>query len=434
MLEKTKSMEKSVGEAAPKSSVALKEAVSPAGIPFWLVEDYAVPVVSVEFACEGGAAHDDDGKEGLAEMTAALLDEGAGDLESTAFHEAIDDSAIELGFHADRDHLGGRLRTLARHLDEAERLFALALNAPRFDQEPIDRVREQMGAKLRHESKDPGAMATRAWRERVFAGHPYARPADGTLESLQRVGRADVVARAKALITRQRLKIAVVGALRAERAGVLVDKAFASLPATGAPPALAPPPFHGLGARETLDLDVPQTTIRFGRPSLMRDDPDFIAGLVVMHVLGGGNLTSRLFREVREKRGLAYSVSASTHASELTSYVYGGTTTKNERAYESMGVIEDEIRDLANGGLQREEFEKGKTFLIGSYPLRFDTSNKIANQLVNIQREGRAANWLNERNRLIAAVTLEDARRAAARIFGDGAMMVSMVGRPVAPA
>ena len=431
MLEKTKTMEKSVGDAAPKSSVALKESVSPAGIPFWLVEDYAVPVVSVEFACEGGAAHDEEGKEGLAEMTAALLDEGAGHLESNAFHEAVDDCAIELGFHADRDHIGGRMRTLAKHVDEAERLFALALNAPRFDQEPIDRVREQMGAKLRHESKDPGAMATRAWRERVFAGHPYARAADGTLESLQRVERADVVAGAKALITRQRLKIAVVGALRAERAGVLVDKAFASLPAASALPSLAPPPFHGRGTRETLDLDVPQTTIRFGRPSLMRNDPDFIAGLVVMHVLGGGNLTSRLFREVREKRGLAYSVSASTQATELTSYVYGGTTTKNERAYESMRVIEDEIRDLANGGLQQEEFEKGKTFLIGSYPLRFDTSTKIANQLVNIQREGRAADWLTERNRLIAAVTLEDARRAAARIFGDGAMMVSMVGRPV---
>ena len=118
----------------------------------------------------------------------------------------------------------------------------------------------------------------------------------------------------------------------------------------------------------------------------------------------------------------------------MTSYVYGGTTTKNERAYESMSVIEDEIRDLANGGLQSDEFEKGKTFLIGSYPLRFDTSTKIANQLVQIQREGRAADWLNERNRRIAAVTLEDARRASQRLFGDGALAVSMVGRPLAPA
>ena len=434
MLKSSTTMDKTIADSAPKSSVALKEAISPAGIPFWLVEDYAVPVVSLEFSCEAGGAQDEAGKEGLAEMVAALLDEGAGDLDSTAFHEAIDDSAVELGFHADRDHLGGRLRTLARHLDEAERLFALALNAPRFAQEPIDRVREQMSAKLRHEAKDPGAMANRAWRETVFAGHTYARPADGTLESLARIERADVVRQAKALLTRQRLKIAVVGALTAKRAGALVDKAFAALPAAGALSTILPPPFAGLGTRESLDLDVPQTTIRFGRPALMRTDPDNIASLVVMHVLGGGNLSSRLFREVREKRGLAYSVSASVHASEMTSYVYGGTTTKNERAHESMRVIEDEIRDLANGGLQSDEFEKGKTFLIGSYPLRFDTSTKIANQLVQIQREGRAADWLNERNRLIAAVTLEDARRAAHRVFGDGALAVSMVGRPVAPA
>ena len=432
-VESPRPMDKSTTDAGPKSSVALRPVASPGGLPFWLVEDYAVPVVSVEFAVEGGASQDADGKEGVAEMTAGLLDEGAGDLDSTAFHEAIDDDAVELGFHADRDHIGGRMRTLAKRLDESERLFALALNAPRFDEQPVVRVREQMGAKIRHESKDPGAMANRAWREKVFAGHAYGRPTDGTLDSLARIQRPDVVALAKAQLTRAHLKIAVVGAVSEKRAGALVDRVFGALPAPSALTSVAPPNFQGLAGRETLDLDVPQTTIRFGRPALKRDDDDFIASLVVMHVLGGGNLTSRLFREVREKRGLAYSVSANVHTSDLSSHMFGGTTTKNERAFESMQVIEDEIRDLAHGGLLQDEFEKGKTYLIGSYPLRFDTSTKIAHQLVQIQREGRGADWLNERNRRIAAVTLADAKRAAARLFGDGALAICMVGRPVKP-
>ena len=424
-------MNKVVSVAEVKSSVALRAVTSPGGVPYWLVEDYSVPVVSVEFACEGGAAQDDDGKEGAAEMLAGLLDEGAGDLSSTAFHEAIDDNAVELGFHADRDHLGGRLRTLAKRLDEAEGLFALALNAPRFEEQPFQRVREQLGARLRHEANDPSAMASKAWRELVFAGHPYGRPSEGSLESLARIERSDIGARAKALITRSDLTIAVVGALPERRAGALVDRAFASLPASAPLKTLSPPAFAGLGKTETVDLDVPQTTIRFGRPAIPRDDPDYITSMLVMHVLGGGNLTSRLFREVREKRGLAYSVSAGVHANAISSHIFGGTTTKNERAFESLAVIEEQIKDLADGGLQEEEFEKGKTYLIGSYPLRFDTSTKIANQLVQIQREKRAPNWLTERNRLIGAVTLKDAQRAAARLFGDGALAISMVGRPV---
>jgi zinc protease len=425
-------MDKTVSETAIKSAVALRPLASPRGVPYWLVEDYSVPVVALEFACEAGSAYDPEGKEGAAEMMAGLLDEGAGALDATGFHEALDDHAIEMGFHADRDHVGGRLRCLARELDEGERLFALALNSPRFDADPVVRVREQMSAKLRHEAKDPGAMAHRAWRALAFSGHVFSRPPDGTLDSLARVDEDDVRTLSASLLTRKSLKIAVVGAISEARAGALVDRAFSGLPATAQLSAIEPPGFSGLGAQETHDLDVPQTTIRFGRPALMRDDDDFIASLIVMHVLGGGNLTSRLFREVREKRGLAYSVSAGVHAGALASHVFGGTTTKNERALESMRVIEEQIRDLAAGGLQSEEFEKGKTYLIGSYPLRFDTSTKIANQLVQIQRDGRGPTWLTDRNKLIAAVTLADAQRAARRLFGDGSLAVVMVGRPAA--
>ena len=159
---------------------------------------------------------------------------------------------------------------------------------------------------------------------------------------------------------------------------------------------------------------MPQSTIRFGRPALKRDDPDFIASIVAAHVLGGsGTMTSRLFREVREKRGLAYTVFGNFYALERGSYFYGGTTTKNERARESFDVAQAEIRDVALNGLTEEELEKGKTYLIGSYPLRFDTSAKIASQLVHIQLERRAPDWLVERNRQIAAVTMESVKRAA---------------------
>ena len=187
----------------------------------------------------------------------------------------------------------------------------------------------------------------------------------------------------------------------------------------------------GLGGEEIVDLDVPQSTLRFGRPALLRADPDYMASLVLAHVLGGGTgLSSRLFREVREKRGLAYSVSASVATLDHASYLYGGTTTKNERAHESLQVIRDEIRDMGRGNVSEEELAKGKKYLIGSYPLRFDTSAKIAGQLVQIQLDGYGPGWLVERNARVAAVSIADARRTAERLFGDGALSVVLVGRP----
>ena len=414
-----------------QSTVNVRELVSPRGVRFWLVEDYAVPLVSLEFAFRGGAAQDPAGKAGAATLLAGLLDEGAGDLDDQAFQQALDEKAIEISFHCERDHIGGRMRTLVRHLDRAGELLRLCVNAPRLDEAPFERVREQMNAQLRHEANDPAAMASRAWRARVFPGHAYGLPTNGTHESLAAIERDELKGLARRLVTRGALHIGVVGAIDAERAARLVDEVFADLPASGDLSVVAAAPFEGLGGSEIIDLDVPQSTIRFGRPARGARRPRLHREhRARARARRRSGLTSRLFREVREKRGLAYSVSASVSTFDHASYLYGGTTTKNERANESLDVIRAEILDMAHGGLTEDELEKGKKYLIGSYPLRFDTSAKIAGQLVHIQLEGHGPSWLVERNVQVAAVTMADARRTAERVFGDGALSVVLVGRP----
>jgi zinc protease len=424
-------MQKHFPASPSHSAVNVDVVTSPRGLKFWLVRSHAVPLVSLEFAMRGGAAQDPAEKAGLGALMAGLLDEGAGELDSQGFHRALDEKAVEMSFHCDRDHWSGRMRTLTKNLDRAAELLRLAVNAPRFDQEPFERVREHMNARLRHDANDPATLANRNWKAKSFPHHPYGQPSDGTLETLQRIERADLVSAAKRGIARDRLLIAVVGAIDEEGAAALIDKAFADLPAKGELKTVPEAAFAGLGSTEVIDLDVPQSTIRFGRPALKRDDPDFIASIVAAHVLGGaGNMTSRLFREVREKRGLAYTVFGSFYSLEHGAYFYGGTTTKNERARESFDVASAEIRDVALNGLNEMELEKGKTYLIGSYPLRFDTSAKIASQLIHIQLERRAPEWLIERNREIAAVTMESVKRAAHRAFGDGSLHTAVVGRP----
>ena len=424
-------MQKHFPVSPSHSAVNVDVVTSPGGLKFWLVPSYAVPLVSLEFAMRGGAAQDPAAKAELGALTAALLDEGAGDLNSQAFHRALDEKAVEMSFHCDRDHSSGRMRTLTKNLDRAAELLRLAVNAPRFDEEPFERVREHMNARLRHDANDPATLANRNWKAKSFPHHPYGQPADGTLETLARIEQADLVDAARRGIARDQLLIAVVGAIDEKDAAAIVDKAFADLPARGKLKPVAEAAFVGLGAIEKVDLDVPQSTIRFGRPALKRDDPDFIPSVVAAHVLGGsGSMTSRLFREVREKRGLAYTVFGTFYSLEHGAYFYGGTTTKNERARKSFDVASAEIRDVALNGLNEEELEKGKTYLIGSYPLRFDTSAKIASQFVHIQLERREPEWLVERDREIGAVTMASVKRAAHRAFGDGSLHTTVVGRP----
>ena len=413
-------------------AVNVQQIVTPRGVKAWLVEDYAVPLLSLDFAFKGGSAQDPPGKTGATTMLAALFDEGAGSLDSQAFQQAMDEKAVEISFNCDRDYIGGRMRTLIRNVDRAAELLRLAINAPRLDEAPIARVREQLSAGLRHEANDPGSLAGRTWRARSFPGHPYGAPSNGTLESLPGIERADLATLGRNLVTRGALYVGIVGAIDAERAAALIDLVFADLPATGAMTEIKDASFSGAGTIEIVDLDVPQSTIRFGRPSLARHDPDYMTSVLLAHILGGGTgLSSRLFREVREKRGLAYSVSTSVSTLDHASFLHGGTSTKNERAKESLDVIAAEIEDLSSKGPTEDELVKGKKYLIGSYPLRFDTSAKIAGQLVHIQMDGFGPEWMIERNRLIDAVTMDDARRVAKRLFGDGAMSVAVVGRPV---
>ena len=415
---------------ATSPTQAIPVAAAP-GIEAWQVTSPVVPMVALAFTFEGGAAQDPEGKGGATQMMARLLDEGAGDLSSDAFQEALAARAIELHFHAGPDSVGGSLKMLVKHTDEAVRLLALALAEPRFEPAAIERVRGQMLASLRYQQNDPGVMASRRYFREAFPDHPYGHPTSGTIESVQAITREDLVALHRALVGRGGLKVAVVGAVEPDRIEAIVQRAFGGLPEAG--PLLAVPRtrIHDLGRRVVVDLDVPQSVIRFGMAGVAWSDPDFIPAYVLNHILGGGSFTSRLFQEVREKRGLAYSVGTSLTSHRAVAMTWGYTATKNERVGEALDVIGEVIGTLVAEGPSDEELQKAKDYLTGSYALGFDTSTKIANQLVQIAFEGLGMDYIARRNDMVAAVTQADVARAAARTLADGRMLVVAAGRPV---
>jgi len=414
-------------------AIAVQTVRSPGGVEAWLVEEHSLPLIAVDFAFDGGASRDPENAAGSAYLISGLLDEGAGDLDAEAFQGRMADHAISLGFDARRDDFHGYLQTLSTHRDTAFDLLGLALNKPRFDADAVARVQAQVIAGLQRQAKNPEVMCRNALYAAAFPGHAYSRPEKGDIDSVSRLEAPALKALRPTLLDRAGLKIVVVGDITAAELAGRLDALFGDLPKGEARPRQAEPlPIQGLGQTHVIDLDVPQTVLRFVGPGLMWDDPDFMTASVLNHILGGSAFTSRLFMEVREKRGLAYGVSSSLMPLRESAMLVGGTATRNDRAAESMKVIREEMLKLAEEGPTEHEVEEAKRYIIGSYPLRFDTSPKIAGELLALALRGDTPDFLARRNGLFAAVTLDDVKRVAKRLFGNPELLVQAVGKPVA--
>jgi zinc protease len=411
------------------SAMTIEKIVSPGGIEAWLVREKSLPLVTLNYAFHGGASQDDADKAGTANLTADLLDEGAGELDGKTFHERLENRAIEMSFQVGRDYIYGSLRTLNDNRDEAFDLLRLALTNPRFDADAIDRIRGQTMATLQRDTTNPNDLASRRWWQTAFPDHPYGRESKGTLESVPRITAADLREYVRRVFARNELKVSIVGDVDAKTAGMLIDRAFGALPAKNDLKPIANATPTGLGKRIVINVDVPQAVVTFGGQGIARQDPEFMAAYVVNHILGGGSFSSRLYREVREKRGLAYGVSDSLVWFRRAAVMLGGTATRADRTADALAVIEQEVKRMAEEGPTPEELAAAKSFLKGSYALSLDTSGKIAAQLTQIQIDDLGIDYVQRRSALIDAVTIEDAKRVAKRLYGGG-LLVTVAGKP----
>ena len=403
--------------APAHADVVFQDITSPKGINAWLVEDYSVPIITIRFAFDGGATQDPAGKEGLSDLITALFDEGAGDLDSEAFQIKLDDAGAEMAFASDLDAVYGSMRMLADQRDEAFGLLKLAIEQPRFDQNPIDRMRAQLVSGLTASARDPSTAAQRLWAETLYGDHPYARPAEGTIETLNAVTADDLHAFHKAVFARDNLHVGIVGAIDAEDAKAILDDLFAGLPehATLKPvPDINP----ALGQDLAVDYALPQTSIYMAYPGLKRSDPRFFAAYLMTYILGGDGLGSRLNEEVREKRGLSYGISASMMTQQHANALVIGTSTRADKSAETLQVIEDVVADMAKNGPTAEELAEAKKYIIGSYAINeLGSSSAIANTMVGLQMNDLGIDYTAERAAMFDAVTIEQVKAAAADLL-----------------
>lgn len=402
------------------------------GAEAWLVESRDVPLVTVRMAFrDAGGTSDVAGKHGRARMLANLLGEGAGDMDALAFKQALEDHAIQLDFSADDDLLTVRMNTLAEHTDKAFELLALALTAPRLDDDAIVRTKARMRTALRKMEEQPRYMAAKALAQTVYRGHPYANPTEGTHEGIEAVTKADLQAQRERYVTSGNLLMSVVGDIDAERLQALMEKHFADLPAKFRPwhkvPVLQ---LKSVGQTEVQRRPIPQTVVLFAGAGIPRDDKDFYVGYVLNHLIGGGTLTSKLGDEIREKRGLAYYAYSQLQPMDHGAVFGGGFGTRNEQAGEALRVMMETLRAAGQGGISQAEVDEAKSYITGAFPLTLSSNDGIAAMLLVMQRFRLGKDYLAERNALIDAVTREDVIRVAKRLLQPQRMAVIGVGDP----
>ena len=419
-------------EAAEVGTMKIERVTSPGGIEAWLSKSHANPLIALRFAFRGGASQDPPGKEGLAYFVSAMMDEGAGPLDSVTFQERAEELAMRMDFDASRDVMLGSLQTLSENKDEVFDLMRLVLSEPRFDEDAIERVRAQILASLKFDENDPETVAALAWDRLAFEDHPYGRPIKGTKDSIASITRADLEDYVRRVYARDKLLISAVGDIDGATLGKELDRMFGALPATSelVPVAEATPPLGP--TREVIQMDVPQSVAQFGHKGIGRKDEDFIPAYVLNYIIGGGGFSSRLMEEVREKRGLAYSVYSNLYPYQHGAVFIGNVATKNEAVGQSLEVIESELKRLADQGPTEEELASAKSYLTGAYALRFESSSGIANQLLWIQIEDLGIDYVGKRNALVEAVTLDDIKRVAKRLIEADRLITTIVGKPVA--
>ena len=408
---------------------AIEEVVSPGGIRAWLVPEPGIPFVALEIRFRGGTSLDAPGRRGAVNLMTGLIEEGAGDLDAQGFAAARDALAAEFRFRATADDVAVSARFLTENRDAAVDLLRAALTGPRFDADAVERVRGQVLAGLRSDARDPRTIAGEVFDRDAFGDHPYGSSGDGTLDSVAALTRDDVLAAWRGALARDRIYVSAVGDITAEELGPMLDRLLGGLPATGAPL----PPQAAYGARggvTVVDFPSPQSVIVFGHEGLPRDDPDFFAAFIANEILGGGRFSARLMTELRERRGLTYGVATYLMPRDRAALMMGSLDTANATVAQAIDLIRAEWARMAAEGVTQAELDAAKTYLTGSYPLRFDSNAAIANILVGMQMEGLPIDYAQTRNARIEAVTLEDLRRVAGSLLRPEDLHFVVVGRP----
>jgi zinc protease len=375
-----------------------------------------LPMVDVRVVFNAGSARD-AGQPGLAHMTNHLLDQGAAGLSADGIAGTLEGLGAELDTGALRDMAWVALRSLSSpaHFEPAVGIMGKVLAEPDFNRTDFERERERAQVSLRHSEQQPAKVANYRFYEAVYGEHPYATRPLGNADSLKALAPKDLRAFHARYYVARNAVIAIVGDLDRGGAERLASELAGRLPEGERAPPVPPVAEPQEALEEFVSRPSTQTHVRMGAPGMRRGDPDYFPLYVGNHILGGGGLVSRLFREVREERGLSYSVSSSLAPMAQNGPYTFSLQTRNDQTGEALRVLRETVRKFHDQGPTEQELIAAKKNITGGFPLRIDSNSKIVEYLAMIGFYDLPLDYLETFNERVMAVTHEQIRDAFQR-------------------
>ncbi|HET7876249.1 MAG TPA: pitrilysin family protein [Methylomirabilota bacterium] len=403
--------------------------VLPNGIRLLVAERPAVPIVALRVSLRAGSALDPEGASGLANLTAELLTRGTARRTGPELDRAIEFVGGSLEADAGRDGVTVSLGVLKKDLDLGLDLLAEVLLSPAFPESELKTKAADIQAAIKRADENPESVAGRELARALFPGHPYARPVSGTIESVGKLTREQAVRFHREHYRPDAAAIAVVGDVTVKeiRDALLKRLGGWKAPASPIPPISQAPPSPPVVERR-IARDLTQATVFLGRPGLRQDHPDYFPLVVANYVLGGGS-ASRLYTRVREERGLAYYVGSSNQPGRHGSSYVVSLQTRVDAVDEAVRLVKEEMARMGRETVEPRELELAKSYLIGSFPLRLDTSSKVAGLLIGIEENGLGLDYPERFKREVAKVTAADVKRVAGRYMDPATFSAVIVGK-----
>ena len=397
----------------------------------WLVNDKNLPIIALKLAFKAGSGIDFEGKKGTANLTASLLNEGAGDYSAKEFKKILADNSITLNFSVSHDNFYIDLYTLKENLNLSFQLLDLALTKPTFKLEEINRIKSNIKLVLEQSFKDPDEIGSRLFREILFDGHPYEYDTLGTLEDIDKIDKEDLVNFLDNNLRINNLYVAASGDISEFELKKYLKKYLKKFDKKNK--TIFTIPVHKKRIEPKIFLhkkDLRQSSIIFAGEGVSRNDPYFYTAYVMNYILGGGGFFSRLTTEIRKKKGLVYSVYSYLYRYDKYNFFSGGAETSNENVDKVIKIIKEEIMKVKKEGVSEEELKNAKNYLINSYVLRLDSNKKVASILLNTQMDGLSTDFFEKRNDYINSVSLKDIKKIASRILDENQIFFLVIGEP----
>jgi zinc protease len=399
--------------------------VLPNGMVLLVAERPTIPLVVVRVYLHAGSVYDPPAAGGLANLTADMLTRGTARRSGPELDQAIEFVGGSLEGDAGRDGASLSLSVLKKDLKLGLDLLAEVLLTPAFPEPELKRRSEEIAAAIERSEQDPGTVAAREMALLLYPGHPYRRPVAGTVESVKKITRAQIAGFYRENYRPDTAVVAVVGdvtlgEIRRELLARLGSWSSAAPPRPVIPLAPASPPVES----RVIHRNLTQATVSLARPGIRQDHPDYFPLVVANYVLGGGSV-SRLYTRVREERGLAYSVYSALGPGRYGASYFVGLQTRLDAVDEAVRLTRDEMARMGREEVSPRELALAKSYLIGSYPLRTDTSGKMAGLLVAVEENDLGLDWPDRFKAGISRVTLADVKRVGA-IYMDPATFSSV--------